>query len=440
VAAHKVFDLGLGKIKWIAATWAAIFTLYSAAAVQANNGLNLIGFGAESVTMGGADLAVARDTSALNTNPAGMVQIPGKRLDLYSAVAYALDVRHQDSLGNDEEISNKHIVLGDLGYVQRLSSIPIALGVGLFAQGGAGYVYQDLTTPFGNQDDLSSLFRIAKLNAGGALEVNPNFSIGATLSVLHADLNQKIFPDTSFYNSSLPQQSFFGFNLQNMTATNVGYKLGGMLRVGDRAKLGMAYTSRVNLEMDGGKFISDLSGLGLGKVAYHDVTMKGLNLPQELGLGVAVQATKPLLASVEIKWIDWSSAIKSSTLKAADPDNPVAPPVQTLTQKNDWRDQTVIAVGAAYELTDNAVLRAGYNFGRNPIPNKNLNPLLAAISEETVTAGAGYRLTDHWRMDGGVEYEFKNKVRYTNPNLPFGPNSTETAELVALHLSVSCLF
>ena len=43
--------------------------------VLAANGLNLIGFGAESVAMGGADTAGARDTAALNTNPAGLAQL-----------------------------------------------------------------------------------------------------------------------------------------------------------------------------------------------------------------------------------------------------------------------------------------------------------------------------------------------------------------------------
>ena len=38
-------------------------------ACLAGNGLSLIGFGSESVAMGGADAVVARDTTALNTNP-----------------------------------------------------------------------------------------------------------------------------------------------------------------------------------------------------------------------------------------------------------------------------------------------------------------------------------------------------------------------------------
>ena len=38
---------------------------------MATKGINIIGFGTESTLMGGADTPVARDTSALNTNPAG---------------------------------------------------------------------------------------------------------------------------------------------------------------------------------------------------------------------------------------------------------------------------------------------------------------------------------------------------------------------------------
>lgn len=47
----------------------------------ATNGINLIGFGAESTLMAGADIAVARDTSALNTNPVGLTQIRGQAFD-----------------------------------------------------------------------------------------------------------------------------------------------------------------------------------------------------------------------------------------------------------------------------------------------------------------------------------------------------------------------
>lgn len=424
----------------LASLSAIIVILFDAGYAMANNGLNLIGFGAESVAMGGADLAVARDSSALNTNPAGLTQIVSRQVDIHTAVAFPLDVRHQDILGNDTEVSNRHIVFGNIGYVQHLSGRPLALGIGLFAQGGAGNNYRNLTTVFGTQDDLSSIFRIAKLTTGLAWQARPGLSFGGSLSFFYADLNQKIFPGTSFYNAGPPEQAFFGSELKGMKTLNPGYKLGMMYKPSSRITLGMAYTSRVNLPLDGGILISDFSAVGLGKVTYRDVRAEGLNLPQELGLGIAFKPVRRLLAAVELNWIDWSEAVKRSTLTAAGPDNPGAPPVLALTSRMDWRDQMVIAIGIAYTNDNEIVFRAGYNYGRNPIPDEALNPLLAAISQQTFTLGIGYPFAAKWQIDGGVEYSAAEKIRYTNPELPFGQNAVEINEVLAIHTMLTHRF
>ena len=47
----------------------------------AGNGLYLIGYGNESVLMGRADVAVARDAFATNNNPAGMTQLSKQAAD-----------------------------------------------------------------------------------------------------------------------------------------------------------------------------------------------------------------------------------------------------------------------------------------------------------------------------------------------------------------------
>jgi long-chain fatty acid transport protein len=78
-----------------------LFVLLSSTAQTsfATNGLNQIGFGTESVGMGGADIAVARDTSALNTNPAGLSQIKNNLIDLNGAIVYTKNIKHKDQFG-----------------------------------------------------------------------------------------------------------------------------------------------------------------------------------------------------------------------------------------------------------------------------------------------------------------------------------------------------
>jgi long-chain fatty acid transport protein len=98
-----------------------------------------------------------------------------------------------------------------------------------------------------------------------------------------------------------------------------------MFKPTDTLTLGLTYTGSVDLGMSGGRYISDQTAAGLGKVTYRDVQVEGLNLPQELGLGAAVRFKPKLLIATAVKWINWSSALKTSTLTVTNPDNPAAP-------------------------------------------------------------------------------------------------------------------
>lgn len=405
-------------------------------AVHANNGLNVIGFGAESVAMGGADLAVARDTSALNTNPAGLSQIEDRQLDLNLGVGYTGLMEHRDSFGNQKNNSNNIAFIGSPGYAQRLSSHPIIVGIGLFAQGGSGNEYKHLTTAFGTTDDLSILLRIARLTPGLAWQMTNRFSVGASLLATYADLKQDIFPNTSHADPD-PAKSFFGVKIRGMDALAVGYRLGVMYKPDNRLTLGAAYNNKVDIDLDGGRLTANFSALGLGEVVYHHAEARGVNQPEELGVGIAYQYTDRLLLATELNWINWSAAVKRAVLTAKDPDNPSAPPSLVLVADHNWRDQYVLAVGFAYQWDSRTLLRAGYNYGRNPIPDNNLDPLLNTTAEHHITLGIGRQLSTLWRFDGALEWDFGHDVTYSNPELPFGPDAENTGELIALHLRLS---
>lgn len=403
----------------------------------ATNGLDLIGFGAESNAMAGADTAVARDTTALNTNPAGLIQIAGSAFDVYGALAYGLDVRHQDGFGNDRHVSNRVIGVGGFGYARHLAGSSLRAGIGFFAQGGAGNVFSNLATAFGTRDDLSVLFRIAKLTPGIAGAVTDRLALGASASLVYADIREKFFPNTSFFNAPDPTHSFFGFELDGAHDVAFQPKLGAMYRLNDLVTFGASYTARCALPLQRGTLISDQAALGLGKVTYRDTRLDGMALPREIALGVALRPSPAWLWSVKLNWINWSEALKTTTLTVSNPDNPAAAPTLTATSTLDWHDQLVFALGAAHQLDDKTILRFGYNHGRNPIPVGRTNPLLNAITEDHLTIGLGRQLNAEWEAASGIEYAYGGKVQYNNPELPFGADAVEQNNYVALYLMMS---
>ena len=400
----------------------------------AANGLNMMGFGAESTGMGGADIAVARDTTALNTNPAGLTQLRSTAFDQYMATAFALDVSHADRFGNDARVDNETINIGGLGFSTRLASLPVTVGIGAFAQGGAGNVYRDLATPFGGRDELSGLFAIARLSPGFAWQVNEALSVGAAFPITHARFKQRTFAGVSVFDPLDPSRTFFGSIVKDLQATRVSARVGVRYEATPALALAAVYQPKTALPLKKGYADINFTALGLGVTRYRDVRVDGLALPQELGLGAAWQATPRTLVSFELTWLDWSKALKSQTLTASNPVNAAAPAVVQQTVRIGWRDQYVVALGAAYDVDERLTLYAGSNYGRNPVPAETTSPILAATGEKHVTAGARLRLGGSWLLSGGLEYLFRKNVTYNNPALPFGPGAQERNEYVAVHL------
>lgn len=404
--------------------------------VLANNGLNLIGVGVESTAMGGADVAVSRDTTAVSVNPAGLSRIDKAELDLYSAVAYAIDVAHADALGNDNQVSNSIIPLGGLGIARRSGASKFTYGFGFFGQGGAGNVYKDLNTEFGTIDELSSQFGFGKISLGASYEATDRLSVGGAAYAAVGILKQKVFPQTSFFNASDPSHSFFGYTIDNAHAENFGIKVGVQYDAASSVRIGATYSPEVRLPFEDGILRANFSAIGLGTVTYRQVRLDGLALPQEIAFGVAWRAKPTTLLSIEVSWLNWARALRSQTLVATDPDSAGAPAELRSSGNLNWKNQTVVAIGIAHDLNERATLYGGFNYGRNPAPAQTLTPVLAPIGQRHLTGGGAWKLNDRWRASAAVEYLFPESVIYANPEIPV-PSSAERLEYVAFHFLLS---
>lgn len=385
-----------------------LLSLLASLPAAATNGINLIGFGAESTLMGGADTAVARDTSALNTNPAGLAQIKGQAFDGFGSLLRTTDLAHEDAR-NNQHADNRYTLLAGGGYAQSLENLPCSVGVGFFTQGGAGAVFKHINTPFGSNEEMSSLFGIAKITPGFGCQVTENLALGASLSMIYASIEQEFF-----YNTSLPP-AFAGFKNKGADTIRFGLKLGAQYKLNEQWTLGASYTEKTKLPLTGGTAKFNFNGAGLGIVKYDEFSIKGFALPREIALGAAFKPNQDLLLSAKINWINWADAINDVTTTATGANNALAPQTISRVDQQDWHNQIVYALGAAYTYDDKTTLYAGYNHGKNPMPEKNSNPLLAAILEDHITVGFARELDETWKLTSGLEFLLPKKVSYDSP-------------------------
>lgn len=404
----------------------------------ATNGINLVGFGAESGAMGGADVAMIRDSAALVINPAGLHQIEESQLDFSVDPYYFVDVSHSDSLGNEARNEPRAGGFLSLGYARRVNE-KFVVGAGMYVAGGLGFRYENLESGYGTRGDIVTRFSVIRFAPGLAWSPNAHLALGASLSVNYATARQKYFLDSSVFNPLDASQSLFGTRLENLSAIGLGANLGLRYAMGGGVTLGLTYRSRSKLDLDGGRLTVNYEALGAGRIEYRDVALHGISVPQDVQLGILFAPAEKWLLSAEWNWIHWSQALRQFRVEAREPDsNPqplLIPSEIEQVQPLELRDQHVYSIGVCYEPDDKTRWRAGYNYARQPVPERNLTPLVAAIPERHVSLGWGRELSDQLDLNLTLFYIAPISVRYSNPATPISTDARETHETLTVQIT-----
>jgi long-chain fatty acid transport protein len=397
--------------------------LFSGAAV-ASNGLNLVGFGAESLGLGSADIAVARDANAVNINPAGLTQIQGTRFDGYLVPFYSFNFKHTDANNDNYDIDNPFGIFASAAYARQALHPNLRVGIGLFASGGTGVTFKDLTTAFGTRDEYSAVLAITKIASAVAWKVDDKLSVGLGVNMTYAATRQKLFPDTSSAGTDPDSAAddFYGLRIDGANGVSWNARVGLQYKPAETLTLGLSYASETDVNLRNGTATFNFTAIGLDKVKYRDAKVEGFALAQELGAGFAWQFDPRWMLAAELTWLDWSHALRDATLSARLPENEAAPATVGFAQALDHKDQYVVGLGLEYKLSDRTVLRGGVNIARNPIPDRTLTPTLNLTADGEIAAGFAHRLLNGWEFSSTMQVQGPKHERYDNPQQPLGPS------------------
>ncbi|MCC2656837.1 MAG: aromatic hydrocarbon degradation protein [Panacagrimonas sp.] len=412
----------------------AVLVAMPATGVWASNGLNLVGFGAESLGLGSADIAVSRDANAVNINPAGMTQIAGQRLDGYVVPFYSFNFSHSDAYNDDYGIDNPFGIFGSAAYVTQGLHPDLRFGIGLFASGGTGINYDGLRTRFGTRDEYSAVLAITKVATAVAWQANPRFSVGLGINVTYSSTRQKVFPDTS--DASDPAQPFFGLRIDGADGLSWNGRIGIQYKQTPNLTLGMSYATETDVKLRNGTATFNYEAIGLGRVKYRDTRIDGFALAREWGAGFAWQFTPRWMLAGELTWLDWSGSLNDARLYATRPDDAAAPKEVSFAQSLDHRDQYIWGAGLAYQWSDRTTLRGGVNISPNAVPNRTLTPTLNLTADGEIDLGFTHKLRNGWEFASAMQLQSIKKERYDNPEQPFGP-AKEDYGVIAFTLQLS---
>jgi long-chain fatty acid transport protein len=406
----------------------ALAAIGFAGSAFASNGYFAHGYGMAAKGMGGAGIAFPQDTLAAATNPAGMVHL-GNRMDFGMEIfapdrgfglddGAIVDVNPPGSVnpgppgasfnGNGSGAMESWFPIPEFGY-NRMLSPNTSFGVSVYGNGGMNTTYADGDHPFNGGSgatvgiDLMQLFIAPTI----AHKVNDQLSVGASINLIAAAFKSKGLEGLG-QNSNGRDYSY-----------GAGLHLGAMYKVSDVVTLGARYQSKANMS----------------KFDDYDVMFPNsgeFDIPATYGLGIAIKATEKLDIAFDVNRIEYGKV-------AATGNSPDA--FGTGAHGFGWDSQTVYKLGMAYKYSKDLTLRAGFNYGKNPVNvgSSNLglafNTLAPGIVEKHLTLGFTKNLGADTSITGYYLHAFKNKVDGTfmaptgAPNVFFvAPGSLEMSQ------------
>lgn len=363
---------------WRGIVAAGMLVLMCSGAAFATNGMELIGIGAVQRSMGGAGSALPLDSFVLTLNPAAMCELPAM-VDLsltYFDPATEYEATHNAFMGPlagttaKEKSSYPSSFIPALGMVYPVND-RFTLGLAAFGSAGMGVDYD--AGVYGNK--LFTSFEMMKVVPGLSYRINDVVSVGVALNLDRAVMGYEA--------AGMPKHD-------EDASLGIGFQAGVYLRPNEQWSVSLAYISRQWFQ----DFEFDTAG-GKDTVA--------LDLPQQIVFGLGFRPTERLRFALDLKWINWDQTMGKD--KPAMPTHEATPAAQTFDMS--WDDQLVFALGLEYDLVpDQWKLRAGYNYGRQPLSNGRAFENLAfpALVEHHFSAGVGFSPMDSLWINLGAKY------------------------------------
>lgn len=437
---------------------ASLLASLATSPLVATNGMNMEGYGPVATALGGASLAYDNGTAGLINNPATLGLMPtAARLDLALGVLGPdITVRSPATspnifnvpAGRSASSQANAFFMPAMGYARR--SGDLVYGLGVFGQGGMGCEYdpaswRGLGFNLANRTEVS----VGRLIAPLVYRINERLHVAATADFVWAGMDLKMaMSGSQFFDLVMPNSQRFGrasggivqgfsqffstlppgssvdyayFNFSNgsdFTGRARGYGYGGKVGLvyqpAKELTLGVTYhtqTALGDMTSSGDSMSFQLNVPGMGQIPQTltgDFRIRDFQWPALLGAGLAWHPAPRWMLVADLRTIFWQDVMQDFSLNftasTATANGAFAGQSLDAVLFQNWKNQTVVQLGVAFEATDRLTLRGGGNFSNNPVPDFTLNCLFPAIVTDHLTGGFGWKFDDRSSLDVSFTY------------------------------------
>ncbi len=370
-------------------------------------GLILYEVGTADVALASAGYSArAQDASTVLSNPAGMTLLDGKQVllgtqMLYTDPSFSVDSGTSPELGSTSGGNPIGFFPGGSGFYTQEISPKLTVGFGLAGNFGVGLEYND---------DWVGRYYVKKAALLGvsllpsiAYQVTDKLSLGVSLNAMYGMTETKVAVN------NIVAGPDGGLKLKD-EEWGFGGNVGVLYQISPATRLGLTYTSQVDLDFSSN---AEFSGLAPGLEAVLD--SRGL-LNAEIDLGIKVPQT--VMASVfsqidptwallaSVGWQDWSEFGRVDV--SIESNNPVS-----LTTDAPYQDTWHGALGGQYRLSDAWLMNFGVAYDSAFQEGSTVSPAPPPAGWR-FGVGAQQLVTKSFHWGAGAEYQWGGTLDVNN--------------------------
>ncbi|MDP3745055.1 MAG: outer membrane protein transport protein [Methylotenera sp.] len=320
-------------------------------------------------------------------------------------------------------------------YVKTDFNDDVALGLGVTVPFGLSTEYRDGWA--GRYHALASTVETINVNPAVSWKLNERFSIGGGVSVQYVKAKLTNAVDSGSTCLGLVARGLVagascaanGLLTPGNAATDsyvkleaedisFGFNLGVLFKPNQQTTLGLAYRSMIEQNVEGKAKFKKSAGLNAvlsgsanplvnRQLANTDIQAQ-VDLPENISLSGAFQATPDLELLADVTWTNWSRFKELRIIF----DNPVQ--ADGVTTEN-WDDSWRYSIGANYQLNPSVTLRTGIAYDETVVADKqHRTPRIPDQNRTWLAFGTSWAMSPTNKLDVGYAHLFIKDVKLNN--------------------------
>ncbi|MCW8277355.1 outer membrane protein transport protein [Pseudomonas sp. PCH199] len=361
----------------------------------------------------------AEDASTVFGNPAGMSRLKHEQVSVGAATLFAKsDISQSHStFGGKQDGDMVPVTTVPMGYYVKPIDEHWAFGVGFYVPFGliTDYGSDFAGRYYANKSEVTTL--TFQPTVSYAFNDKVSIGFGPTINRISGELS-----------AMAPNAFSPGTNDGKVKSsgddTALGFNAGVLVQATQSTRLGVAYHSKVSYHLDAKTKVTNgtFSLLGLSGQSY-DASLD-VDLPESVDLSVTHQLTDNWTLYLGSTWTRWSR-FKALTIENTGLPAVLRNSLSTVTEEENWHDTWAHAVGTAYQLNKQWVLRTGLSVDQSPTNNTNRSPRIPTGDRTVFSLGAGWTPVDNVTVDFAYSYLWEESVKVNDVSATRGAYSSK---------------